>query len=301
MTLFVLGNAAVDSIFELRHLPRPGETLLSQGESEDLGGKGLNQAIMAARAGASVSFWAAIGDDDAGQRILSRLRAESIGADTLLVRTGNTDRSMIFVAPSGENCIVSTASMARSIDRGYAQDMLTHIADGDLLLLQGNLSREVTRFSVTSAAKRGARTLINPAPIHFDYAAMLPDVDTLVVNEIENRTLSKMPDVAAGAAKIVAQGVKTVVTTCGAAGALLTTADGMQRFAPPTVEAVDTTGAGDVFCGVLAAALAQGMDPADACPWAVRAAALAVTRLGTSRAFPDAVQVAGCRNGWTPT
>lgn len=296
MTLFVLGNAAADRFYDLPHLPRPGETLLARHETHDLGGKGLNQAIMAARAGAAVSFWSVVGDDGAGERIRALLAAENIDGTHVLVRPGNTDQSIIFVAPSGENTIVSTATMARSVDSAHADQMLQSIGPGDLLLLQGNLTRDVTRHSMAAAAERGARTMINPAPIDFDYAGILPAAEIVVVNEVENETLSGTPDVTAGAAALVAHGVKTVVTTRGSDGAILTTSDGTQSFFPPAADAVDTTGAGDVFCGVFAAALARGMPPADACAWSVRAAAIAVTRRGTLRAFPDAAAVAACRD-----
>lgn len=294
MTLHILGNAAVDAFYEVPDLPRPGETLLARRETYDLGGKGLNQAVMAARTGATVAFWSAVGDDPHGADITARLQTENIDSH-VTVRTGATDRSIIFVAASGENSIVSTAGQVHAIDRTYADRMLDAMAPGDALLLQGNLVHDITKHALNQAKATGVRTLINPAPIDFAYHDVLPAADVVIVNEIENLTLSGQNNAADGAAALVSHGMTTVVTTLGAAGVLLTTADGTQTFTAPQVATVDTTGAGDVFCGVFAGALTLGMTPTDACGWSVRAAAQAVTRHGTMAAFPDATEVAACR------
>ncbi len=295
MTLFVFGNAAIDFLYEVPHLPRPGETLLSRCETRDLGGKGLNQAIAAARAGAAVSLWSAVGNDRPGQEIRERVAAENIDGAAILQRRGDTDRSMIFVDPTGENIIVSTCVMARSLEMADARRLLDTTAPGDLLLMQGNLCRDVTAQCLKAASARGLRTVLNPAPIDFDYADILPAAGTVIVNEIESATLSGRTDPEAGAAMLLECGVSAVVTTLGSAGALLTAAGGGRHVAAPPLEAVDTAGAGDVFCGVFAAAMAQGMDQRQACEWSVRAAALAVTRHGTLHAFPTAGEIASCQ------
>ena len=295
MTLFVFGNAAVDTSYEVPHLPQPGETLLAQTETHDLGGKGLNQAIAAARAGARVSFWSAVGNDAPGHEIRERVTAENIDGAGILEHAGGTDRSMIFVGPTGENTIVSTGRMAHSIYAACAQRMLDSLGPGDLLLMQGNLGKNVTGQCIRAASRRGVHTLLNPAPIDFDYLDILSDVGTLILNEIENQTVSGESDAGMGATALVRHGVKTVVTTLGPEGASLTTARGTQRFAAPVVDAVDTTGAGDVFCGVFAAAIARGMSQAQACAWSVRAASVGVTRRGTLRAFPSADEIGLCR------
>ena len=295
MTLHVLGNAAVDLIYQVPHLPRPGETLLAKNEFSDLGGKGLNQAIMAARTGAPTAFWSAIGDDAPGAAITARLNDEAIDPRRVAVRPGPTDRSIIYVAPSGENTIVSTAAHAHAITPADTDALLGALAPGDLLLLQGNLTSTTTRHVANEATAAGARTLINPAPVEFNYDDIIPAAAVVIVNQIENRTLSGNADPTQGAETLVARGAGVVVTTRGAAGATLTTAAGTKTFAAPNVAAIDTTGAGDVFCGVFAGALALDTPPADAVTWAVAAAARAVTRHGTSAAFPTATEVAASR------
>jgi ribokinase len=292
MTILVIGNATVDLSFEVDHLPEPGETLLARSRLVDAGGKGLNQAIVAHRAGAAVTYVAAIGDDADGQIICRRLLDEEMDLAHLRIREGATDQSIIYLDPQGENAIVSTAAMATSLGAADAAAPLDALQNGDLLLMQGNLSRTTTEACLIEARRRGARTLLNPAPIAFDYAGLWPIVDVAIVNEVESRVLGGIEPHDAAARRLLALGAGAVIVTLGAAGALVVTRDGVRPVPAPTVTVVDTAGAGDVFCGVLAAALARGRSLADAVPLAVTAASLAVTRRGTSSAFPSAAELA---------
>ena len=292
MTILVIGNATVDLSFEVDHLPQPGETLLASSRMIDAGGKGLNQAIVAHRAGAEVAYVAAIGEDQEGETVSRRLLDEEMDIAHLQVRKGATDQSIIYLDPKGENSIVSTASMAASLGTLDAETPLAALEPGDLLLMQGNLNRETTRGCLERARRQGARTLLNPAPIAFDYAGLWPLVDVAIVNEIEGRILAGAQSPSQAAPHLLALGAGAVVVTLGAAGALLVTRDGVQPVPAPAVQVVDTAGAGDVFCGVLAAALHRKSSLADAVPLAVAAASLAVTRRGTSSAFPSAAELA---------
>ena len=297
MTVLVIGNATVDVSFEVDHLPEPGETLLARSRLLDAGGKGLNQAVVARRAGAAVVYVAAIGDDPDAEVIRRRLAGEGMDEDHLLVRSGATDQSIIYLGPGGENSIVSTAGMAASLRAGEAAGLVEALGAGDILLMQGNLSRETTQECLARARGRGARTVLNPAPIAFDYGGLWPLVDVAVVNEVESRILSGVSDPAHAARRLIAFGVGAVVVTIGADGAFLVTRDAATSVPAPRVEAVDTTGAGDVFCGVLVAALAHGRLLAEAVPRAVAAASLSVTRRGTSSAFPTAPELAHLEHG----
>lgn len=292
MTILVIGNATVDLSFEVDCLPRPGETLLARSRMIDAGGKGLNQAIVAHRAGAGVAYVAAIGEDQEGEIVSRRLLDEEMDIAHLLRRKGATDQSIIYLDPKGENSIVSTAAMAASLGTLDAEAPLSALEPGDLLLMQGNLSQETTQGCLARARRQGARTLLNPAPIAFDYAGLWPLVDVAIVNEIEGRILAGVQSPSQAAPHLLALGAGAVIVTLGAAGALLVTREGVQPVPAPAVQVVDTAGAGDVFCGVLAASLHQGGRLADAVPAAVAAASLAVTRRGTSSAFPTAAELA---------
>ena len=295
MAVLVVGNAVVDLGFEVPHLPRPGETLLAQSCRIDVGGKGLNQAIVAARAGAEVRFRAVIGRDADGDLVLERLRDEALIADGVIRRDGPTDRSIIYLNPSGENCIVSTDLMAKSMT---GEDVATHLArlgPNHLALLQGNLSHGTTEAILAEARAKGATTVLNAAPIAFAYDDLWRHVAVAVVNEVEARHLGGDADPMRAAERLRAAGVALVIVTLGAAGALVVDHAGPTLVAAPRVEAVDTTGAGDVFCGVLAAALERHFGVVDAVRWAVEAAALSVGRRGTSSAFPTTSELQALR------
>jgi ribokinase len=131
------------------------------------------------------------------------------------------------------------------------------------------------------------RTIVNPAPITFDYQPLWPLIDVAIVNEIEAAALTEAKDVESATARLLSFGARLAVVTLGEAGALVSNGDDCIRIEAPPVSAVDSTGAGDVFSGVLAAALDEGMAPESACRWAVAAASLSVTRHGTLNSFPS--------------
>ena len=291
MTLLVVGNATVDVSFELEALPRPGETLLARGRMVDAGGKGLNQAVVARRAGAEVIYVAAIGDDPEADFIHARLAAEGLPGADLLCRSGPTDQSIIYLDRHGENMIVSTADRARSLTGAQVSERFERLGRGDLLLLQGNLARATTEDCLARGRASGMFTLLNPAPIDYPYAGLWPLVDLAVVNDVEAATLGGDGAPAESARRLLFAGAGAVVATLGPKGALIVEGARTTSVPAATVAVVDTAGAGDVFCGVLAAALSEGRPLPDAVAWAVAAASLSVTRRGTSSAFPTPAEL----------
>lgn len=274
MTVLVVGNATVDRTQRVPHLPRAGETLLATATRTEPGGKGLNQAVTAARAGAAVRFVAAIGDDPDGALIRAFLEAEGL-AHGLITHAGESDRSTILVDAAGENLIVSTAERARALPGPVARAALAECRTGDTLLVQGNLTAALTGELLREARAAGIRTIANAAPLAWDWAPLLPLVEVLVVNAVEARALDP-------------RAVPVVVRTLGADGAELRLGGAVRRVAAKRVDCVDTTGAGDVVCGMLAAALDRGLEPTAALEAAVAAAALKVQRPGTASGLPTA-------------
>lgn len=299
MTVFVIGNAAVDLSFRLDRLPEPGETRIAAGRRADPGGKGLNQAVAARRAGAAVRFRAAVGDDADGRLVADRLAAEGIAPSDLVLETGATDQSVVLVASDGENAIVSTADRARGLTADAAAAFARAGRPGDVLLLQGNLTLPATRAALEAARGQGVWIILNPAPIWpaADGGVPWPLVDVAVVNRVEARQLAGEPDPKAAATRLRRAGAGAVVVTLGAAGALVAAAGGTDTVAAPVVAAVDTTGAGDTACGVLAAMLAEGRTLAEAVPVAIAAAALSVTRAGALAGMPSAEEIAAIAAG----
>ena len=297
MTVFVVGNCAVDVVFRVPRFPRPGETILAESRLTDLGGKGANQAVVLARAGAPTVFGAMLGEDAEGAFARAILARERFADLRLLTAAVPTDQSVINVAPGGENAIVSTALAARALGPAEADRLLAGIAAGDLLLLQGNLSRETTLHCLVAARRAGAGTIVNPAPIHFDYDGLWPYVGTAILNEVEARELGGGGDWEAAARRLLDEGVGAAIVTLGAEGVAGIEGGTAFRVPAPRVAAVDAAGAGDVFCGAFAAALARGRSLRAAIDLAVAAASISVTRPGTSSSFPSAAELAALSPG----
>ncbi|MGF6232819.1 ribokinase [Inquilinus ginsengisoli] len=292
MTVHVVGNACLDTLYRLQRFPEPGETVVADGMAEDLGGKGLNQAVAAARTGARVRLLAAIGSDRPGEAVAERLAAEGIDAAGLIRLDCPTDRSMIQVDAAGENTIVSVTGCADRFAPPQGTDLDAALRPGDLLLMQGNLRIAAVRDGFALARKRGTGTVLNPSPIRDSYATVLPLTDLLVVNRGEACRLGGDADPHRAAQALLRRGVPMVVVTLGAAGASLVTAEGRRDFPAPAVTAVDTVGAGDLLCGVLAGLLDLGAAIETALPVAIQAAAIGVTRPGVLSSFPTRAEIA---------
>lgn len=290
MTLFVVGNVTEDIVFGLPRLPDDGETLIADSRIVDMGGKGLNQALISARAGMAVRLVTAIGRDEAGRRARDLIAAEPLDA-VFIEKDTPTDQSIIAVAESGENRIISSAFSASALTAAEVAAVIDDAVAGDQLLMQGNLGHVTTHDLLQWARDRGVRTTINPSPIRWDYKRVWPLVDCVIVNRTELHTLTGCSDIDDGIALFTAWGVTESIVTLGADGAVLAT--GQSRITVPAAAArvVDTAGAGDTFCGVFIAAAHRLQDPAAAMRLAARAAAITIGRSGTWSAFPDMAEI----------
>jgi ribokinase len=283
----VIGNAAIDMTLRVAALPQPGETSLALDSTLDFGGKGANQAVIAARAGAAVTLLAAVGCDAEGARIIAMLEREHVDTRYVVQLDCATDLSLVTVDACGENTIVTRSDAAsRYAPDEDALDASSRV--GDWIVLQGNLSRAVTAALLRHARRGSRRTLLNPGPAQYDCRALLPDVDVLVVNRVEAAALSGQADPQHAALALRRGGAADVLVTLGAEGILWCHGDGVPVEVPTrgTVAAVDTVGAGDALCGTLAAALACGLSIGDALPDAMAVAAYVVSRRGTQASFP---------------
>jgi ribokinase len=296
--ILVVGDAVVDRAYRVPRLPRPGETLLAEARTVGAGGKGLNQAVAARRAGAAVRLVAAVGRDQAARRLRAVLAREGLDPALLVAVDAPTDEAVVWVAADGQNAIVGTAEAARRLRPADVAAALDQLGPADTLLAHGNLPPETTALCVEVARGRGARLVVNTAPVLPGAGLLAAAADVLVVNAGEAAGLAGVAGPEEAAAALVGRGAGAVVVTLGAAGAHLLAGDGAHHRLPaPAVAAVDATGAGDVLVGVLAAALDAGIDLRAATAWAVRAASLKVTRHGTITGFPTTTQVAALRHG----
>lgn len=290
MPLLVIGIAAEDRILALDRLPQAGESVLARGMQGDLGGKGANQAVAAARAGARVRLVAAVGRDAAGEAIRARLEREGVETRCLVRREGETPLSLVFVLPGGENAVVGVAQ-----EEGLGPEVLAPafegLGPGDRLLVSGHLDRAGLAFTLARARDLGMTTAVNLAPVPFDYGELWPEIDLVIANAAELALHTGASDPQAAVRFLHAVGVREVLATLGAGGALLADAGGTIRVPAPRVEVVDTTGAGDVLAGTFLGLRERGVDRETALRVAVGAASAKTTRPGTLSAFPDRAEI----------
>jgi ribokinase len=288
--VIVLGNAAIDLIQRVERLPVPGQTVVATATERCPGGKGLNQAVAAARAGVPVRFVAGIGADADGAELRAALSRET-GLDTVwLASPVPTDLSVLWVGADGENMIVSSIGSALSLSEQDMATALGALGRGDLLLMQGNLGGSVTSTALRLARSRGALTMLNVAPVQSQAQELAAASDVIVVNDGEAEALcpgtSGRPDL------LLRGETRMAVVTRGGRDILLATPGGVASIAVPAVTAVDTAGAGDVFTGTFAAGLLQGASPEAAARRAAAAAAISVQRPGTTPSFPTREEMA---------
>lgn len=289
----VVGSSNTDLVVKSTALPRPGETVLGGKFQKVAGGKGANQAVVAARLGAEVTFVAKLGKDRFGKDALAGLEAQ--GLNTNYVSFDDQAASgvaLIMVDENGENCI-SVASGTNAllspddIDRATAA-----FAEASCLLVQLETPLPTVTHAIDLASKQGCQVILNPAP-----AASLPDdllakVDWITPNETEAEILTGIkvddPSSAQHAANALKKrGVGAVIITMGAAGAYVDHPDYQGMVGTTKVEVIDTTAAGDTFNGALAVALSQKMPVAEAVAYANAAAAYSVTQFGAQSSAPN--------------
>ncbi|OEJ96672.1 ribokinase [Streptomyces thermolilacinus] len=286
----VLGSTNMDLVAYVPRAPRLGETVTGHDFRTVPGGKGANQAVAAARAGAHVSMIGAVGSDDFGPRLRAAL-ADS-GVDTSLVRTadGPSGTAHIVVDDDGANAIVVVPGANASVT-GVTPEDEARIAASDALLLQLELPLDAVLAGAEAARRHGVRTVLTPSPAQPLPHELLALIDVLVPNEHEASGLAGVADPRAAAEELL-RDVPEVVVTLGAAGSLYV-ARGARPVTVPArrVRAVDTTAAGDTFTGALAVALGEGRAVPDALAWASAAAALSVGRAGASSSMPYRAEI----------
>ncbi|CAN5187994.1 ribokinase [soil metagenome] len=282
-SVVVVGSANVDQVFRVTAIPEPGETVLSNGFSTALGGKCQNHAVASARAGASTAFIGALGDDAFGASIRAGLAVDGIDAGGVRGVDAPTGTALIAVDDSGENTIIVEAGANAMLELGDPDEAA--IAAARVLVLQLEIPLATATRAAVLARAAGTLVVLNAAPIRELPTELLDSVAILVVNEHEGSFLARGGDVAALA--------PVVIVTLGAAGAVAYqgAGGGEIRVAAPAVSAVDATGAGDTFCGALAAVLAEGAPLDAAVRFAVAAASLSVQKHGAVPSIPTRAEI----------
>ncbi|MFZ1428379.1 MAG: ribokinase [Geminicoccaceae bacterium] len=295
----ILGIFVVDLAFRAGRLPVMGETILGSGFKLGPGGKGSNQAVAAARAGAAVTFLTRVGDDEFGAVGRRTWADEGIDIGSVITsETQPTGAAFIFVSTeSGDNAIIVEAGAAAEIAPADVEAWATAIGEAAVVVTQLEQPLAAARRALEVARANGTVTIFNPAPAVPVDAAMLALCDYITPNETEAAILTgirvdTLDDARKAGDWLLANGAGCAVLTLGARGALLH--DGERSIVVPSFpvdRVVDTTGAGDCFNGAFAAALAEGVEPLAAVRFGCAAASLSVTRPGTAPAMPTRAEI----------
>ena len=290
--IVVVGSAMMDLTAYADVLPEPGQTLAGQLFTTGFGGKGANQAVMAAHCGAQVHFIGKLGDDVFGKAIADNF--VKVGINSQFVETSTTPNGVahIWVDGKGENRIIIIPGANHEIETAKAVEAINSIQNLEIVVAQCEIKQEVTLATFRAAKARGCTTILNPAPYQEISAELLDLCDWIIPNETEFRELHGSLPASDEILKTFRPGKNSIVTL-GSKGAVFVSADGQIHHAPAAqVTAVDTTGAGDAFVGSFAFALASGQDPVMAMKFGIKIASLTVTRKGAQSSYPDQTEIA---------
>ena len=288
----VVGSSMIDLISKVPRLPKLGETLVGHSFHLGYGGKGANQAVMAAKLGARVTMVNKVGRDVFGEGTLGNYREQGIDTTHVMFdKSRFSGVAPIFVDDNAQNFIVIVPGANLGLLPADVQKARQVILEADILICQLEIPMETTLEAFRIAKSGNVRTILNPAP-----AAPIPDellklTDICAPNETETELLTgepvgKLDEAEAAARKLLSRGPGTVILTLGERGALLVDKNNVENIPAIKVDAVDPTGAGDAFVGSLAAFLGEGLSMQNAIRRANAVAALSVTRIGTQVSFP---------------
>ena len=296
--IVVIGSCNTDMVVKAGRLPVPGETVLGGTFYMNPGGKGANQAIAAARLGAEVTLISKIGYDLFGLQALEIYRSEKINTEFIFTdQKSPSGVALISVDSYGENSIIVAPGASRSLSIEDIDKAKSKLEEADIILMQLEVPIETVEYAATIAKSYGKKVILNPAPASVLSNSFLSCVHTILPNRIEAEMLSGIKVIdeesAWRAAKAIGEkGIENVVITLGKDGAYVKEKEEYTMIPAKEVETIDTTGAGDVFCGAFSVYLSENHTLTESVEFANAAAALAVTRMGAQSAIPYKREIA---------
>ncbi|NOV03827.1 ribokinase [Paenibacillus sp. LMG 31457] len=295
--IIVVGSMNMDIVNHVLKRPLPGETIKSLKTDYNPGGKGANQAVAAAQAGAQVIFIGAVGNDPFASQLLSAISGSGVQSNFIIHKDGNTGVASITVDASGENHIILSEGANGLLTVNDIQDSLDVFDTADIVMLQNEINWDTTRYVMEESYKRGISVYFNPAPALQIPSDVLHFIDVLILNETEAESVTGIPisnDYGAvqASVKLINGGVGNVVLTLGNKGSMFTDSSCNVMYVPSfDVQAVDTTAAGDTFIGALAASTGSKDISEEALRFASAAAAIKITRKGALGGIPNKSEI----------
>jgi ribokinase len=292
--IIVIGSSNTDMVIKSERLPKPGETILGGKFLMNLGGKGANQAIAVAKLGGNVSFICKVGNDTFGKKAIASFCKEHI--DTRYISISSDKPSgiaLINVDSKGENCISVASGANSSLSIENIKEAENDIKEASIVLMQLEIPMGTVIYAANMAKKNGAIVILNPAPVPAKQLPieLLSNVDILTPNITETEMISGLQisdeeSIKEAIKTISNKGVKNIIVTMGSKGALAYQNGVFFHVPAIKVDAIDTTAAGDTFCGGLSVAIAEGMTLLESIQFANKASSICVTRMGAQESIP---------------
>lgn len=294
--ILIVGSSNTDLIATVKNFPSAGETIVGKSFLQAMGGKGANQAVAAHKLGGQVKFITCLGKDANGQNALNYYKGEGLDvSSSMIVDDVPSGTAIILVDDKGENCIVITPGANNMLSPEYILEIENQIAAADMVVLQMEIPYETVKAVCNIAHKNYKKIMLNVAPARQLDADLIKKIDILVVNETEAEIISGVKIEAIGEEALVdtllAMGAGTVVLTLGKKGCLLKNRQEIYYIPAFNVVALDSTAAGDTFCGALSAELSKGHGWQEALKFATAASAICVTRMGAQPSIPTEKEV----------
>ena len=288
--IFILGSLNMDVVIGADRIPEQGETLAGYNFMLNPGGKGANQAIACAKAEGQVYMAGCVGCDAFGKQMVQALQQAGVACDYIRQVSSPSGTAVIIVVDA-DNRIIINAGANADVGRGDIDALLQLAQKGDIFLAQLEVPLDIVQYGLMQAKQKGMLTLLNPAPANTACQGLLPYTDILIPNEIELAILGGSADFNIAANNLLEKYACQLIVTLGDKGSVLIKEGAKHYIDSYEVKVVDTTGAGDTYCGYLAVGLAQGKPMLQSMEYASAAAALTVTLEGASKAIPDNCQV----------
>jgi ribokinase len=294
--ILVVGSSNTDLITTVKNFPTAGETIVGKSYLQVMGGKGANQAVAAHKLGGDIKFITCLGKDANGQNAMKYYNEMGLDISSSLIVDGvSSGTAIILVDENGENCIVITPGANNELTPEYIRKVENDIAACDMVVLQMEVPYNTVKTVCEIAHKNHKKLMLNVAPACQLDTDIMQQIDILLVNETEAETISgeKIADIGEETIvdKLLELGAKTVVLTLGKNGCMLKNSREFYTVPAFRVKALDTTAAGDTFCGALAAELGRGHDWEEALMFATAASAICVTRMGAQPSIPTEKEV----------